>query len=147
MTTGRMTDTVAIKNFIFGGNAHFTLVSERTGRRFTYRARTNAAGRLIFVDLLTGSDNDNDYSFAGTVRSADPYEFRYSDKSTIAPDAAGITAITWLFTRLRYERPITKGTQFWHDGHCARCGRRLTTPESIELGIGPVCAEKMGVGA
>jgi hypothetical protein len=24
-------------------------------------------------------------------------------------------------------------------GNCRRCGRRLTTPESIAAGIGPVC--------
>jgi hypothetical protein len=29
-------------------------------------------------------------------------------------------------------------------GNCAICGRTLTTPESIERGIGPVCAEKVG---
>lgn len=29
-------------------------------------------------------------------------------------------------------------------GHCGHCGRTLTNPESIERGIGPVCAGKMG---
>ena len=30
-------------------------------------------------------------------------------------------------------------------GHCGICGRELTAPESIEMGIGPVCAEKIGL--
>lgn len=29
-------------------------------------------------------------------------------------------------------------------GHCGVCGRTLTHPESIDRGIGPICAEKMG---
>ncbi len=36
---------------------------------------------------------------------------------------------------LRYGREL---------GHCGHCGRTLTNPESIERGIGPVCAGKMG---
>jgi hypothetical protein len=29
-------------------------------------------------------------------------------------------------------------------GRCAVCMRELSDPESIERGIGPVCAERMG---
>lgn len=29
-------------------------------------------------------------------------------------------------------------------GSCGHCGRTLTNPESIERGIGPICAGKMG---
>ena len=30
-------------------------------------------------------------------------------------------------------------------GRCGVCGRTLTDPDSIELGIGPICAEKLGM--
>lgn len=30
-------------------------------------------------------------------------------------------------------------------GNCACCGRELTDPKSVELGIGPICAEKWGL--
>lgn len=30
-------------------------------------------------------------------------------------------------------------------GNCACCGRELTNPESVALGIGPICASKFGV--
>lgn len=29
-------------------------------------------------------------------------------------------------------------------GSCSECGRRLENPESIELGIGPECRQKVG---
>ena len=30
-------------------------------------------------------------------------------------------------------------------GNCACCGRELTDPKSVELGIGPICADKWGL--
>jgi hypothetical protein len=36
------------------------------------------------------------------------------------------------------------GFRIMHDGHCSVCGRKLTTPESLDSGIGPVCAAKFG---
>jgi hypothetical protein len=30
--------------------------------------------------------------------------------------------------------------EFWHEGRCAACARRLTVPQSIERGLGPECA-------
>lgn len=30
-------------------------------------------------------------------------------------------------------------------GNCACCGRSLTDPKSVELGIGPICAENWGI--
>ena len=32
-----------------------------------------------------------------------------------------------------------------HSGRCARCGRKLTAPASKNNGLGPVCAERVGV--
>jgi len=29
--------------------------------------------------------------------------------------------------------------EFYHSGNCAKCGRKLTTPESIKNGLGPIC--------
>ena len=35
--------------------------------------------------------------------------------------------------------------EVWHEGACCYCGRKLTVPASIELGIGPDCAEERGL--
>ena len=37
-----------------------------------------------------------------------------------------------------------KSLEIWHEGRCGRCGRKLTVPSSIESGIGPECASKLG---
>jgi hypothetical protein len=44
----------------------------------------------------------------------------------------------------RLER-ILPGYRLLVEGTCVRCNRRLTTPESIESGIGPVCAGRVGL--
>ena len=33
--------------------------------------------------------------------------------------------------------------EVWHEGRCGRCGRKLTTPQSVETGFGPVCAQNL----
>ncbi len=41
---------------------------------------------------------------------------------------------------LKYMKDYGKKT-----GECACCGRELTNPDSIELGIGPICAKRWGL--
>ena len=33
----------------------------------------------------------------------------------------------------------------YHVGKCGKCGKKLTTPESILTGLGPTCSNKIGV--
>lgn len=41
--------------------------------------------------------------------------------------------------------PREAAIRYGHElGHCAICNRTLTNPDSIEAGIGPVCAENVG---
>lgn len=35
--------------------------------------------------------------------------------------------------------------EFWHEGRCAACARRLTVPQSIATGFGPECAARNGI--
>jgi len=56
--------------YCFAGSARFTVTSRKTGTRFTYhvrRAKGEDESRPWFARVLTGSDNENDYEFFGTV--------------------------------------------------------------------------------
>lgn len=124
------------KPFILGGNAKITLVSTKSGCRFTYRIRAKEVEEdrvLHFVSVLTGPENTSDYSFLGTI--FDGEKFVHGKKSKIAPDAPSAKAFSWLWQNL-----ATQDAEVWHSGRCGRCNRELTTPESIERGLGPVCA-------
>lgn len=52
----------------------------------------------------------------------------------------------WIWGRLVGGLPIPASVEIWHEGRCCRCNRKLTVPASIELGLGPDCAEDVGLG-
>jgi len=133
------------KAFVLAGNARFTLVSRRTGARFTFRARRPREGAPVFVGVLTGPDNETAYSFMGTIFPKD-LDFRFSPKSRVGPDAPSAKAFGWAWRHLRDEI-LPDQMEFWHEGRCCRCGRVLTVPESVERGIGPECWTKMNMAA
>lgn len=128
------------RRFILAGNATFTLTSAATGTRFTYKIKAkeiDGGRKLHFVSVLTGQDNEADYTFLGTI--FDEREFRHSRKSHIGVDAPSAKAFAWSFTRIMADSLGTAATVH-HEGRCGRCGRKLTVPSSIELGLGPECA-------
>lgn len=143
MNEAQLTDTLSVFRFVLGGNATFTLVSEKTGARFTYKAARpegDDAERPVFFKVLTGDNNESDYSFLGTVfpRSGKPWEVRRSAKSRVSADAASAKALRYFVHHLN-RGAVAPSLQFWHEGRCCRCGRKLTVPESIAKGIGPEC--------
>lgn len=136
-------DTATVKRFIEAGNARFTVVNPATGNRFTFKVRTPEDNNgLRFVSVLTGSDNEGDYTYLGTVFPDG--NFRVTRKSRISPDAPSAKAFAWLWKRLQTGGDLAPA-QVWHEGTCGRCNRALTVPSSIAMGIGPECAAKMGI--
>ena len=130
--------SVAIQ-FILAGRARLTIVSARTGARFTYRVVQPTETSPHFVKVLTGSDNETAYTFLGTIFEGKTYRHS-SRKSPISPEAPSALAWGWLWEMLMNGK-LPASCEVWHEGRCGKCGRALTVPESIESGIGPVCAE------
>lgn len=144
----RLTDAPAVRRFVLAGNATFTLVSERTGARFTYKAGRpdgDATDRPVFFKVLTGDNNETDYSFIGTVfpRDGQPWQVKRSAKSRVSEHALSSKALDYLFGGLN-RGVVAPDLQVWHEGRCCRCGRKLTVPESIAKGIGPECEQLVG---
>lgn len=116
--------------FMLAGKATFTIVSKKTGVRFTYRIAKND---LWFVSVLTSPDT---YTYLGTI--FDNQAYRHGKKSTIGPDAPSAKAFGWFWSDVE-----TSQVEFYHAGKCGRCGRELTVSESIESGLGPECATRV----
>lgn len=108
----------------------------KSGKHFTYHIETVKRGSLEgkrIVSLLVGPDNNRSYKGFGFVHE----------------HGLGISlwrkASTEAFVK---HRKILLGQaadhveQFLQSGKCSRCGRKLTTPESIKRGMGPECAGK-----
>lgn len=142
-----------------------TVKSVASGAHLTYRLRPTkrpetdrGVGTLVMVDLLTGPNNGADYTFLGAVYChggsllgkfgvlTGPRTERPAGGggSTIGDDAPSAKMLHWMFARLGRGDLLAPAAEVWHDGTCALCGRALTTPQSLTLGIGPVCLEKLG---
>ena len=115
---------------------------------YTYRIReaSNSGGQnggihKYVTELLIGPQNENDFKYlamlndrTGSIFAGKKYEHQKE---------------TWGFKILRHVLKavwegreieiVNSGWKVHHAGQCGRCGRRLTTPESIESGIGPEC--------
>jgi hypothetical protein len=153
---GYIADPVQAREFILGGNATFTVVSTKTGARYTYRVRVAKDNpRMFFVSTLVGSDNEADYAYVGFFKSilgegsrhVHTFMAKARDKDRGAimiagkkgnPDDVRFRALDWLLQSLILDR-MPRTVEFWHEGRCARCGRKLTDPESIRTGYGPEC--------
>jgi len=85
-----------------------------------------------------------EFQYAGLlVISPTDIQYRQGKKGHVSPDAQSIRALVYVIQRLR-RKTLPEQVELFHFGHCAACGRTLTNPESIELGIGPECAKKGG---
>lgn len=137
MDTHKLTGDVSA--FVLGGNATITLQSSVTRKRYTYNIKRHKENEsLYFIHLLRGPDNTDDYSYIGCY---------YSDNGVFVPCRtwkfepteewpASLKAISYLLKNI-YNVPSK--LHVYHEGKCARCGRKLTTPESIITGFGPEC--------
>lgn len=48
-----------------------------------------------------------------------------------------------LFRRISTQRDLPDTWEVWHMGHCAKCGKALSHPDSLQNGIGPDCIKKI----
>ena len=115
-------------------NGVITVENTNRGTHRTFRIRTQkddakfAPGERI-LSLLTGPDNTRSYTQIafvkddGSIRLWGRFQqYERLIKVLLEPD---------------YYRTI--GFAYHYEGHCRRCNRLLTTPESLRSGIGPVC--------
>lgn len=138
---GRMTDPVAVRQFILAGKATVTLVSKTTGSRFTFKVKASEDRRVHFVSLLNGPDNTSQYAYFGYIRGG--IFFHGGVKARVADSAPSAKAFKWSWAH--FSRGIIPASlEVWHEGRCGMCGRKLTVPSSIRSGLGPECAGKVG---
>lgn len=130
-----------VANYVLAGNATVTVESGKTGKYFTFKViRSKEVDVLYFIHLLTGPDNEDDYQFIGSYDD-DRRKFTpmhpWTDyfKQGWPPS---VRAANFLFEKL-YNKPDL--LHVYHEGRCGKCGRKLTTPESIARGLGPECAK------
>ena len=123
-------------SFFEGGKAIFT-VSNPTGEHYTYRI-SHKKDQPFFVSLLTGGDNTSDYTYMGVYHPMSK-KVILTRKSHYSEETKPVRVLRWAILKVSNGERVPEGYSIQHEGKCCRCGRRLTTPESIEDGIGPEC--------
>jgi hypothetical protein len=129
--------------------------------------------RPWFVKVLSGPNNLRDYQYLGTIfpsKFGVGIVYRHGRKSRVGEDAPSARGIAWFVRHLNtlielrgelddsdmFERTVveTKVAKvegilnqllYYHEGRCGRCARRLTTPESITRGLGPICSDALSL--
>ena len=129
-----------IKKFVFGGNSTFTVVNTDTKKHFTFKVKQpKNNNEIFFVSVMNGSDNNSNYAFIGTYFN-NGNSFRHGKKSSIGKDTQSAKVISWFFNKFINNEEKYPTVQVYHEGKCGKCGRKLTTPESVKSGLGPVCS-------
>jgi len=136
-------NAAAIKRFILAGNATFTIQSVETGVHFTFvlAAPPRRKTHDRFARVLIGPET---WAYLGVIVNGNLLPTRASKISEKAPSWR---ALAWFLRELRRtpDDQTPAKVIFRHEGKCGRCGRPLTTPASIDTGLGPDCAEILGV--
>lgn len=156
MSTAKFETAMSALDYMLAGNATVTLVSKKTGARFTYKIskpteetenggkRRSHDAQIAFVSLLNGPDNTSDYMYLGLI-NLERNEFFLTKKSSAGPDAPSVRGFQYAFGNLARKSRLPEDVEIWHEGYCGRCGRELTVPSSIAAGIGPECAKHFGL--
>lgn len=143
----QLTELEQARAFALAGNAHITLVSKRTGERRTYRvSKPKDKGEGVwFVSYLYGPDNESDFLYLGMLTQDDnparPFRFFTTRASEGLGGSPSFLAFGF-FVKTTLNGDGHDQLEVWHEGRCGACGRTLTVPDSIEAGLGPVCASK-----
>lgn len=147
----QFTDPIAARQYLQAGKATVTLVSKKTGARFTYRVTTpkdRETGEpvkdgTLMVGVLSGPNNNADYQWLGRVSRDIFWVGRKNPRpGEIRKDAPSARAFDWTW-RMLLRGTIPSDLEVWHEGSCGRCGRKLTVPASVARGFGPECAGKL----
>lgn len=145
------------KDFFVAGRAVFTLEipsSFQEGKdvkpHYTFKIRKKEADEnwpeAFFVSLLTGPDNTSDFTYLGMLNPKEGF-VKLTKKSCAGEDSWVVKLLRRTLQRVwegNTEAMEAAGFVLHHEGKCGRCGRSLTTPESVERGIGPECIKILG---
>ena len=119
-------------------NGTITIFNPETGNHRVVQVKTQkvdskfAPGERI-ISLQTGSCNETAFKGFGFVKA---------DGRVIVWNKHRGTAFEKIGRIVENPAKWENRLEFKFAGKCRKCNRKLTTPKSIDSGIGPVCANK-----
>ena len=119
----------------------FTLHNSARNTHLTFRSRRPKGWTIespVLIDLMVGTDNTSDFAFIGSVSNG---VFKTSPKTKVTGDqlATASRTMAWLMTLTSQPSAL----EIKAAAKCCRCAKKLTNPDSIDDGLGPICRSKM----
>lgn len=111
----------------------FTVKSKKTGNEFTYKIVRKEWEYSWYTHCYV-ENNYQEYSYIGHFIHGGIFKKRILNENLSA------VSLAYIINKLD---SISEQAEFYHLGKCLVCGRTLTDSESIENGIGLMCAEKI----
>lgn len=138
----QFTSSAMLNQYILGGRAVVTLESPQ-GKKHTYvyaipRNSESFPPDVRFVYAL--HDGVKEF-YIGMIEMD---QFRLTRNSRFLPDTEIVKGARYIEQLRHLQAFMDKSPmKIYHEGICARCGRKLVDPKSIERGFGPKCRKKM----
>ena len=134
--------------FMLAGKSEFVMHSTKTNQDFTFRitrkiSKDDAEKFVYFVNAKMGAF----WQYAGLMwyeDKEDKYKYAQGKNGKVEADNLTIRSLLFVINKLHREE-IPLHLEVYHTGTCGRCGKKLTTPESILTGLGPECCRKVGI--
>jgi Family of unknown function (DUF6011) len=129
---------------ILGGYAWLTISHHDPEKYLTYKIiRSKKEPATYYVKVKTNSG----YKYMGVLKYLmyQPFHCSYffrTQKSEVAYSDLEFRAFRWIWINLFGCGIIPDNVELFRNNRCCVCGAVLTTPKSIEAGVGPVCAKK-----
>lgn len=134
MSKHQLNTRESILSFLLAGNAHFTLVSVKTGVHFAFKVKRMKGSwpgkQMYWVD--GGANNIGSLTYTESDKS-----LKFKERSTTR-NSNYMLPFKWFLHHMSDAQ-----IELWHEGTCGMCNRPLTDPVSIARGIGPECAAKL----
>lgn len=142
----QLLDLDSITKYLLAGKAITTFVSKKTGAHLTFRVTGKPEADRWEIESLTGPDNTRNFTPIAELRRVDGrFEFHRAPRfqATTNPPPS-LVAFRWAaYYLFEVEAPrVPALLEVHHSGRCSRCGRLLSTPESVRRGLGPYCAAR-----
>lgn len=129
--------------FMLSGKAIFICHNIHTDNKYKYKVYKADHKQIYYVSVYLNGE----YNYIGIIKlninnTTIPNKpipiYIYSNKSNIPKYSASIKGFDYIITHL-VNNNISSSYKFYHVGKCGRCGRPLTTKESIQQGYGAEC--------
>ena len=131
------------KTFMLAGRASF-IIRNPKGESVTVKInrakdKYDHTGKPYPASFYVNVRHQNDpWAYVGFI-NPDQCVITPTRKSALRPDATPVKVAQWCINLIAKGANAPTGYAVEHTGRCGKCAKMLRDPESIRLGLGPVC--------